>query len=665
MTSYRITVSLFGGISTGKTTLMNALFSKKYSDMKIKRTTMVPQIYYETTTETYSDNILGRNRDNNISMDNKSITTEGLLYGDIKELEYYVPKIEDFLNLPNILLSVYDLPGINDSQTKNIYVEYINDNFYKFDIIIWLIDINSALNTSDEMDILNLIMTGINNNKEKYGIITKLLILVNKCDDMKIENDNFIFSSNDIEEMYKQITTIIKCNLVNIEYEICPISCESAYIYRSYKNHPDIDLDTKYMDKFGFNEYGKALWNKMTFEEKKSSICDFVISSDYQERMMTTGFMNFKTVLHEFLKEPHVLTSNAIKYEIVNLSLELNDLIDEQITDLTKCWEKIIVINNIFGCDDNLLKPMYLDKLQQCYISFNSEADKIFSEIVVSEGIDNSLLLTRIENIWSRLTDTIIDTKTLCVTKRLTITCLYIYEHIYNKILQLLQIINIATNSRIYVSANKIYNEIVKNIYTNTISIMTDTLSLKLKLQYIDTLIKFKCEKWKKYLQKALLTSDFMELSNENKIMELESLNNKYGLTADEFITMMFNILDEIYSRDFEECISHLHGSRTYFFKLQIWNNLTIKTSNKYYNYIMSLKYIFSKIQLSDININSNSNSNSHDLLTEIIDTDATMLENFVISIIKKHNPCDLYSSDEIIDFISNSKYQNRPWNRQ
>lgn len=52
MTSYKrlsINIGIIGCVSTGKSTLNNALLLNQYSDMKIKRTTMLPQVYCETT----------------------------------------------------------------------------------------------------------------------------------------------------------------------------------------------------------------------------------------------------------------------------------------------------------------------------------------------------------------------------------------------------------------------------------------------------------------------------------------------------------------------------------------------------------------------------------------------------------------------------------------
>ena len=42
-----INIMIAGPVSTGKSTLTNLLFVEQYSDMKIKRTTTVPQVCHE------------------------------------------------------------------------------------------------------------------------------------------------------------------------------------------------------------------------------------------------------------------------------------------------------------------------------------------------------------------------------------------------------------------------------------------------------------------------------------------------------------------------------------------------------------------------------------------------------------------------------------------
>ena len=163
----QINVAICGAVSAGKSTLLNAIFVASYSDMKIKRTTMNPQVYYETKQHNKKDSakIKERNTEINKSLYNKD--PKSLTMADIKETCYLVPQIKNLAELDkNVFLSVYDIPGLNDSQTKHLYFQYLNENFYKFDVILFVVDIHSALNTSDESDILEKILQNAKENSE-------------------------------------------------------------------------------------------------------------------------------------------------------------------------------------------------------------------------------------------------------------------------------------------------------------------------------------------------------------------------------------------------------------------------------------------------------------------------------------------------------------------
>lgn len=43
----KIRIALIGAVSVGKSTLLNALFVKQFSQTKIKRTTVIPYIFAE------------------------------------------------------------------------------------------------------------------------------------------------------------------------------------------------------------------------------------------------------------------------------------------------------------------------------------------------------------------------------------------------------------------------------------------------------------------------------------------------------------------------------------------------------------------------------------------------------------------------------------------
>ena len=155
----QINIAILGAVSAGKSTLLNSVFSETYSQCKIIRTTMVPQVYYEFSNKKRCKDLIQSIRQENENINKKiremTENRETLTQEDIKEVNYIVPKVQGFTELEKkVFLSIYDIPGLNDGETDDLYYNYVDSNFYKFDIIIFVVDINSALNSKEERHIL-------------------------------------------------------------------------------------------------------------------------------------------------------------------------------------------------------------------------------------------------------------------------------------------------------------------------------------------------------------------------------------------------------------------------------------------------------------------------------------------------------------------------------
>lgn len=362
-TKYIIRVVVVGAVSTGKSTLINSIFTNKYSDTKIKRTTMIPQVYLETTNETNlvdSSIINSRNTTINENILNNAVplTKENCI-----EMTHLVPQIKDLINLQdNVFLEFYDLPGLDDSQQEAIYFDYLKDNFEKFDLVIFNIDINEALNTSGSTRILNEIIENVENSKHKKY----LLVVVNKCDNMNIDiYDELQLDDEEQQEMYEQITntlqTKIKFTSDKLEMKITKISALDSYIYRMLYKNPDVELDAKDLDKFGINEIGKTKWKKMTYSEKKLFIKE-TINDNYIDNLNTSGFNDFKKKFNTLLsyKNQYYLYFNRLMTDINNLNKVILDInirekdiknnshIVEIINIINTLYKRYIKLNNIY-----------------------------------------------------------------------------------------------------------------------------------------------------------------------------------------------------------------------------------------------------------------------------------------------------------------------------
>ena len=190
---------------------------------------------------------------------------------------------------------MYDIPGLDDGETKPIYFDWINNNFHKFDVVFFIVDIQRALNTSDERDILNLIADNIAKHKD---LNIKLVTLVNKCDDMyyddkdcdssyfsfgkkpaKEHKERVLLMDEEYTEMFDQIKEVLKKTAQEKQVKIAkykfPISAEDAFIYRMYNENHEAELDIKFANKFGINEHGRSRWNRMSNKHKQEFIKNY------------------------------------------------------------------------------------------------------------------------------------------------------------------------------------------------------------------------------------------------------------------------------------------------------------------------------------------------------------------------------------------------------
>tara|TARA_B110000208_G_scaffold48623_1_gene64205 strand:+ start:68 stop:2071 length:2004 start_codon:yes stop_codon:yes gene_type:complete len=378
MSNLNINIAIVGCISSGKSTLLNSIFIEQYSNMKIKRDTMVPQVYKETNDETKyksKEEILEENTAINEKYQVESETE--FTIDECIEVEHFIPKNKNFIEMDeNIFINYYDIPGLNDCATKDIYYEWFDVNFYKFDLIIYIVDINSAMNTSDEKDILNNIKTNIIGIKEGEGRDIKLIVLVNKCDDLvftdtdtslHINDEYFTLDDDELDDMYQQIQTVFNNNLKedNINYEIIPISAIDIFVYRHLQNKPNVDLDIKFLNKFGENEFGRRVWKRMNIEDKNEKIHDhFKDNDNYNEALKNTGFINMISTIKDILNKDNQFKIfsdkiknrlNELEEYIAYIDTKLNNIqytpINEQIDKLVEIYK--ILHRNICNINEN------------------------------------------------------------------------------------------------------------------------------------------------------------------------------------------------------------------------------------------------------------------------------------------------------------------------
>ena len=504
-TKYIIRVVVVGAVSTGKSTLINSIFTNKYSDTKIKRTTMIPQVYLETTglSTVLLDSSIINSRNTTIN-ENILNNIVPLTKENCVEITHLVSQIKDIINLhDNVFLEIYDLPGLDDSQQEAVYFDYLKDNFEKFDLVIFNIDINEALNTSGSTRILNEIITNIENSKHKKY----LLVVVNKCDNMNIDiYDELELDDKEQHEMYEQITNTLqsKINFTSdkLEMKITKISALDSYIYRMLYKNPEVELDAKDLDKFGINELGKTKWKKMTCEEKKLFIKD-TINDNYIDNLNTCGFNNFKNNLNTLLsnKNQYDIHYDRLMTEIKNLNMEdididvgifndefiIYDTITETINIINTFYKRYIKLTNIYKITektDGIINNELFKKLEylivKCYLrlQFNLKEISEKSPFIFQYIIEEYVLDKGFKDIYEIFANNInndlfnITLKSVLVIQHdnLIITtdelCRLLNEEIINKLVKDDNINNLYTNNYYFGQFHSI-KEYIKHFYTN------------------------------------------------------------------------------------------------------------------------------------------------------------------------------------------------------
>lgn len=336
-----ITICIIGTISAGKSTLLNTFFSDYVSPNKLKKTTMCPQIYCETTDEKQVESFE--------TIFNKNNDVNQKLYGTIREQKDIVPVHHIVGPITNIfgrrsnpegsivkleyLVKIIDFPGLNDSETKDIYYKYLANESLNIDIVIMVIDIMSGLNTSDEIETLKFIRDEIITNNSIRGVETKTLILVNKCDYMD-SNKKDMLCNEEHNELFQQIKNYVAKE--KIECEIIPISCKNILSNQILLHDPK-KLSTQDIDYIGSNKFGNIYWKKLQDEQKKDRLIDYVKDNidDVYSSIDSSGKNLFVNALLNLIEQnKNNITVNSKIRSIMSETMIFKELIIRNLSNI-------------------------------------------------------------------------------------------------------------------------------------------------------------------------------------------------------------------------------------------------------------------------------------------------------------------------------------------
>ena len=373
MNKLEINIGLFGAISSGKTTFLNAITGQQYSDTEIKKTTMVPQVYLETDDIKPNAAIIrGKNREANesilklLDLNQFTLTHCQPIYHQLDRIcDMFDPEIID----PNLKINIYDIPGLNDSASKNIYFEWVRQNINLFDIIIFMTDITKGLNNSDEIEIIDLLIESMTRSK------SRMICLMNKCDDIYYDDEinDLVFEEKQEENIYIQANNILaeiarKYNMLDLNNinsgkiygnritAFIPISSENCFVYRALLKNPgiDIELDQIHKNRICKNECGTSQWKRMSQQERDNMICNVIIDLEktYYSKIRDTGYLSVKNIIQNTIMENKTeFLVYRLENEISKLLVPVLDDVHSYVTRVKIYNDKLTMINQLRNTD--------------------------------------------------------------------------------------------------------------------------------------------------------------------------------------------------------------------------------------------------------------------------------------------------------------------------
>ena len=365
----KIHIAILGPVSAGKSTFFNALCSNTCSDMKRKKTTMLPQIYNITNdikNIDSIDSIYNKNKESNEYILKKREDGTFNIDQDFNEIVHTISKIPEFIDIldKNATYSILDMPGLNCGG-DSLYYDYIKKISNTIDIYILVFDINSGLNTTDEINIIKMVIDEIKKNKNGY-----IHILINKCDEIIFnENGSITFEDEELNELYVRCTETIHklCSDIMDKVTITPLCSSKLYIYRSVKNNIKT-IDENQLDNIIKSECGKQELKKLTTPVLKRKFISGLLKKQsselYNGWMTDTGFNEFVKNLSNIVKGSCYI--NIIFYHINKSIIKLlSDIDTKNISNFFDelCNELLIInsrIDRLKSFNKKLVMPVYV-----------------------------------------------------------------------------------------------------------------------------------------------------------------------------------------------------------------------------------------------------------------------------------------------------------------
>ncbi len=429
-----LNIAICGLVSSGKSSLLNALSSMFISSSSKNRDTFCPTLYELRINGNIKNGLSLSNKVNKTKLNNKKNFEEFIKSNksnnNIKDLINNINKKN--LNNPikaNFNANIVDFPGFGDVEgcskdgETDFFLNSLLKNSTSFDLILFVCDSNSPFLTKEQTSIFNKIKNQIKINYNENQIYTELFVVATKydCDgdeeidemwknkhinlDIPKENIFFInnyqlFVSNMSEYLY--IPYLCKQEFINIYKFICGNKKKPLHIdicNKTCKNNCDIHICNKIIksEEFISNENRTSDTNG----DKNNLI----------ERLKEFSIgLNNKRTKPYYDKLINILTNvctTMCPYSIINDNL-INEIFKKTCKMSTLYKDDIVVLCNrydIYSYLDTILNLYNTHSINSCISNLYKECiyDKLLVSIICKKYLQKNIPYSINENINSKL----------------------------------------------------------------------------------------------------------------------------------------------------------------------------------------------------------------------------------------------------------------------
>lgn len=338
-----IRIAVYGYVSSGKTTTVNALFGEQYGEVSMQSTTSCVNFYRIVPTTTAKPTkkrnapTQATNQTENATValvadsdeDSKPNKTEGeticeaktLLQqsiadnkifrdSDVVQEKFHNVQLRENLHekmRDNVSLVVVDIPGINEAGTSSKYKDYVNNKWHSFDAVISVMDARQGANTDEQHLLLDLAKC----NLKKKDI--PVVIVCNKVDDPSDKEQSALLDQvrATVERLFgvvdrKAAMETLRSSKMTGKFDstlfpaVVHLSAMNAFLYRSVARLQKSDflkLDVEYIEKIGKDSWGRK-WRGFSDLEKPEKAWETVQNSEEcDEALQQSNFGSLMKVL--------------------------------------------------------------------------------------------------------------------------------------------------------------------------------------------------------------------------------------------------------------------------------------------------------------------------------------------------------------------------------